>query len=335
MSKIFIALIIGLILAAAFISKGQANQEDTVLLEDEIIQVSTDDPEISSMLAKLSEQIRLVEDSAQIEVVKTEANSIEIHVKDQDIKDSSVQLIYVLMDNLLNPNQYAVEVVRDYQEKNSFLGTVASFVLYLSLIFIGNMVITSVSLEKTSKMLDLISYKVSALILIYGKCIAVFVYIVSLIVLAVLEVLVLSSFNVIDLAAITNLLKLENLNIGDWGILLLAFSVALIVFMQLYIITGLFITDSSQLQLSQLPITLLTFSCYAVALFSLMGSQYQFLVDFTQFIPFSFPFGVLLKLFVFNNLTLQFLCTGIFVSLIFIIITFWILKKYLLPKKMI
>jgi hypothetical protein len=197
------------------------------------------------------------------------------------------------------------------------------------------MVITSVSLEKTSKMLDLISYKVSALILIYGKCIAVFVYIVSLIVLAVLEVLVLSSFNVIDLAAITNLLKLENLNIGDWGILLLAFSVALIVFMQLYIITGLFITDSSQLQLSQLPITLLTFSCYAVALFSLMGSQYQFLVDFTQFIPFSFPFGVLLKLFVFNNLTLQFLCTGIFVSLIFIIITFWILKKYLLPKKMI
>jgi flagellar basal body-associated protein FliL len=96
MSKIFIALIIGLILAAAFISKGQANQEDTVLLEDEIIQVSTDDPEISSMLAKLSEQIRLVEDSAQIEVVKTEANSIEIHVKDQDIKDSSVQLIYVI-----------------------------------------------------------------------------------------------------------------------------------------------------------------------------------------------------------------------------------------------
>lgn len=330
-SKIFIILITGLILFASFTAKTGSVQGERA----EPIKITVNHPQIQLIFEQTQNQFMLVSKDADYEINKTSNDTFELVIKKPNLNDTTTNLVYGLLDATLNPKAYQIEVTQGYESNNSILGIVTSLVLYISMIFIGNMVITAVSLEKTSKMLDLISYKTSSLSIIYGKCAAVLIYIFLLCLLCGGEILILNYFNLIELNTINELFSLSQLGLAQWGYLLLSFLAAVVVFMQLYVITGLFIVDASQLQLSQLPMTLLTFACYSLNLIALMDNQYRFLVDLTQYIPFSFPFGILLKLFVFNDLTPVFLLTGLAISILFIGITYWLIKNYLLPKKMV
>lgn len=331
MSKIFIFLITGLILSTSLYYKNQI----TKIEKNEIIRVSLSDTHMEDVLEKYSNQIQIVSKNPDIEINKKNDLNYQISIKKENIDEKTINFVYSIVDSLLNPKEYSIEIIKDYKQTNSLFGIIVSFLIYISVLFIGNIVITSVSLEKTSKMLDLISYKVSALSLVYGKCISVLIYIFSLMIICISELLLLEYFQIIKLDSIVETLNIEKLTGVEWGFLGLSLLVALLVFMQLYIVTALFIVDSSQLQLSQLPMTLLTFSCYSINLISLMDDKYNYLIEFTQFIPFSFPFGVLLKIFVFDDLTNSFLITGIIISICFILITYWIIKEYLLPKKLV
>lgn len=331
MSKIFIVLMTGLILLTSFSYKYQIVNNE----KSDVVTVFVDDSEIETILKPHIERIKIVSENADIEVHKKSALNFQVSIKKESIKESSIRFVQGILDSVFNPKAYFIEVIKDYKEKNSSFGIAISFIIYISVLFIGNIVITSVSLEKTSKMLDLISYKVSALTLVYGKCLSVLIYVFSLGIICGSELFLLDYFNVIKLDSVGKFLNVDNLSMIEWGYLGLSLLVALLVFMQLYIMTGLFIVDSSQLQLAQLPMTLLTFSCYVINLISLVDNKYNYLVDYTQYIPFSFPFGVLLKLFVFDNLTNSFLFTGISISICFILLTFWIIKKYLLPKTLV
>lgn len=331
MSRIFIFLITGLILLTSLYYKDQISQNE----KKDVVTVSVNDTQIEHFLEGYDEQIKIVTRDADIEILKKSESNYQVNIKKENIKESSINFVYGVLDSALNPKKYLIEITKDYKETNSLFGIIISFLIYISLLFIGNIVITSVSLEKTSKMLDLISYKVSALTLVYGKCISILIYILSLGLICIGELFILDYFHIVELKSLVKDLNIANLSSIEWGGIAFALLVALLVFMQLYIVTALFIVDSSQLQLSQLPMTLLTFSCYSINLISLMDDKYNYLVDYTQFIPFSFPFGVLLKIFVFDNLTNTFLFTGICISICFVLITFWIIKQYLLPKKLV
>ena len=331
MSRTFVFLITGLILLVSLYYKTQIAQIEN----KDVVTVSANDTQIEYFLEGYDEQIKIVTEDADIEILKKSESNYQLSVKKENIEEASINFVYGVLDSVLNPKKYLIEITKDYKETNSLFGIIISFLIYISLLFIGNIVITSVSLEKTSKMLDLISYKVSALTLVYGKCISILIYILSLGLICIGELFALDYFHIIELKSLVKGLNIDNLSSIEWGGIALSLLVALLVFMQLYIITALFIVDSSQLQLSQLPMALLTFSCYSINLISLMDNKYNYLVDYTQFIPFSFPFGVLLKIFVFDNLTNTFLFTGICISTLFVLLTFWIIKQYLLPKKLV
>lgn len=331
MSRIFIFLITGLIFSTSFYYKSQVSKVES----NDIITVSVNDSHLENMLSYYEGQIEIVPTHADIAVYKKSESSFRISIKKDNIEETKVNFVYNILDSVLNPKKYSIEITKDYEETNSLFGIVVSFLIYISVLFIGNIVITSISLEKTSKMLELISYKINSLTLVYGKSTSVLIYILLLGMICVSELYLLDYFNIIKLDSLRSAINIESLSTLDWLYISLSFVVALLVFIQLYIITALFITDSSQLQLSQLPMTLLTFSCYSISLLSLMDNKYNYLIDYTQYIPFSFPFGVLLKIFVFDNLTSEFLITGICISIFFILVVFFIIKKYLLPKKLV
>lgn len=330
MSKIFILLISGLILSSSFYYKMQISEIE----QNDKVTVSVNDSRVEGALKHFNKQVEIVSKNAEVEIHKKSESTFQLYLEADTSEKTKINLVYGILDSILNPKLYRIEVINSNRETDSLFGVAASLLIYISVLFIGNIVITSVSLEKTSKMLDLISHKVSALTLVYGKCAAVLIYVFLVVSICIVELFVLDYFDVITLSSLFDIININNLGWAEWLSLGLSFLVALLVFMQLYIITALFIEDSSQLQLSQLPMTLLTFSCYSINLLSLIDPNYSYLIDYTKYVPFSFPFGVILKMFVFDNLTTTFLITGVSVSICFVLIMFFVIKKYLLPNKL-
>lgn len=331
MTKIFIVLLTSIILISSLYYKHKLNNNEN----NEKVLISVDDMELTNALSSFEDKIKLVKSNPDIEIYKNSESNIKMIVKNEKTEEESISYIYEVIDSIVNPKSFNIEVIKEFNKTESIIGIVSSLLIYVSVLFVGNIIITSVSLEKTSRMLDLISYKVNSITLVYGKCLAILIYIFSLIVICMAEIGILDYFDIINVESIIKNFNLNNLDCLEWFYLFLSLLVALFVYMQLYVVTALFISDASQLQLSQLPMTLLTFSCYSLNLLSLMDTKFKFLLEYTRFIPFSFPFGILLKIFVFDDITKSFLLTGISISILFIIISFYIIKKYLLPKRMV
>lgn len=138
-------------------------------------------------------------DNADISVNLME-NNILIATKKKDIQAATLNNVATGINYLVNEKSYNINIsVPEADNENKLLAFVFTFMLYLFTLLVGNMIITSVSSEKTSKMLELISYKISAIKLIYAKIFALYLYIGLIVVSCVVEIQVMAKFKLIDL----------------------------------------------------------------------------------------------------------------------------------------
>lgn len=274
-------------------------------------------------------------DNADISVNLME-NNILIATKKKDIQAATLNNVATGIDYLVNEKSYNINIsVPEADNENKLLAFVFTFMLYLFTLLVGNMIITSVSSEKTSKMLELISYKISAIKLIYAKIFALYLYIGLIVVSCVVEIQVMAKFKLIDLDRVIDIFSQNNLSIESILLVFLSLFVGLIVYTQLYIISGALISDSSQLQLAQLPLTLVSLVCYCINVYLITSNnKLDILKNFGRFVPLLFPYNSIISIVQNETVDYNFLLQGLGSCILFIVVINICLNRYILPSKM-
>lgn len=195
---------------------------------------------------------------------------------------------------------------------------ILSIILFYAIFFCANKVATSVTTEKTSKIMETLVTSTSPSTIIMGKTIGI--GIVGLIQLILIIVTGIVSANLfIDKEVLNNLIDLSNVNIGLGLITLLYFLIGYFIFAFIFALTGSAIARPEDVQSASAPASILAVFGFYIAYFAMMNPASE-MNTFANILPlsapFSVPFSMLLGTAKFSVIAISILVSVITIALI-------------------
>lgn len=347
MTKIMIAIaVIGVFAAAMFFRQDNEKKDVLVNIKDNAgINVNVED--LKTLLSSNSTHYNYIITASPLEE-KNYVNTIIMEFN--KLNDSNIELKFDYDDRDLLSNeqksliskllemqimskkgiQIPQVVIKDTPiEPDEFLKNITYyiiiFIIYLFILLCGSILTSSVALEKTSKVTDLIVYRVSSIKIVYSKVLALYAILMQIILLAALEVFFLSIANIIHAKDIFYLL--EAMGFGGKTMLFIGLIsiTGITIYTVLYIIVGLLIESAEQIQYSQLPVAAIALIAFIVSVLS-RSTPNSLLTKIATYVPPFFPFVAPLR--VLNHIS----STSEIVFAFIIVVLYLILGNYAITR---
>lgn len=213
------------------------------------------------------------------------------------------------------------------------VGFFVLFITYFFTVFCGAAITNSIAGERITKVSDLLTYHVSPVKIVYAKMAALFTQLLEAAALIFAECGVLQLMEVIHLQKAVFFIKMIGIGSSEIAVICIMSLVAIFIYMLLYAMVGVCITNQQQMQFAQLPVTVVLIAAFASAYVCLNNPQLG-ISKVMGYVPFVAPFiagsGIL-------NGTLsavQLTVSGLAIVLQIIICNCFIVKV-LIPRKMI
>lgn len=251
-----------------------------------------------------------------IEVITKSDSNIRLNENQVNLLTTYLQSNYLISNNV---NPINIKVTNNIDQQLSYnkkiIYYIIIFVMYLFILIFGNIIISSVALEQTSKTKDLLIYKVSPLKILYSKVTAIYTAFLIMIVLFISEVYLLIYFDWLNINIVTNFFKGIKLPINNIILLLLTIVAGVVIYTSIYIIIGLFIHSTEQIQFAQFPVVILLISALLMAVFA-NDKPDSVIANIGLYIPVFTPFLLPLKII---NEQYEMIMIILIINLIFII----------------
>ncbi len=160
---------------------------------------------------------------------------------------------------------------------------------YILILVSGNIITSSIALEKTSKVSDLLTYRVSIMKIIYSKVAALYAVLLLMIAAAIVEIGISLATGFINMDSVKHMLETASLSGRDIVAVFVCILAGLVVYTILYVITGTMVKAPEQIQYSQLPAASVTLISFAVTILS-RNNPSSVLAKICSYLPVSSPF---------------------------------------------
>lgn len=175
-----------------------------------------------------------------------------------------------------------------------FLMMALSMILFFAVFFCASKVSTSVTTEKTSKIMETLVTSTSPKNIILGKTFGIgLVGLLQLILLLATGVISANLF--MDKEILGHLIDLSNVTVGLGLVTLLYFVLGYFIFAFIFALTGSAVANPEDAQSAQAPASMLGVAGFYIAYFSMMNPVSN-ISTFSMYFPFSAPFSVPLRM---------------------------------------
>ena len=173
---------------------------------------------------------------------------------------------------------------------STFAMMMFSIVLFYAVFFCASQVSSSVTTEKTSKIIESLTTSTSPKNIVLGKTLGVgFTGLCQLAVLLIFGVICAKSFLPSDI--LKGVINLDSITIGVWVIILLYFVLGYALYALIFALTGSLVQKPEDIQSANSPVSMLSVFAFYLAYFSMMNSKSSVSV-FASLFPFSSPFSM-------------------------------------------
>lgn len=173
---------------------------------------------------------------------------------------------------------------------STFAMMMFSIVLFYAVFFCASQVSSSVTTEKTSKIIESLTTSTSPKNIVLGKTLGVgFTGLCQLAVLLIFGVICAKSFLPSDV--LKGVINLDSITFGVWVIILLYFVLGYALYALIFALTGSLVQKPEDIQSANSPVSMLSVFAFYLAYFSMMNSKSSVSV-FASLFPFSSPFSM-------------------------------------------
>lgn len=247
--------------------------------------------EKSSPTNKVSYLIKntAIQNSMPVSISET-LNSLYVNKQIQKLGLSAAEI------QSLNPNfEYAVVQTED-QEIGGNIGVmmILSCVLFFAIYFCAYQVSSSITVEKTSKIMETLVTSTSPHTIVLGKTIGIGLVGLLQMLLFVITA-VISAYSFLDPELLSSLLDLSNVTLYLGLITIVYFVLGYFVFALLYALTGSTVSKPEDIQSANMPVAFLCMIGFYLAYFTLIDPTGDLNI-FASLFPFSSPFCMPLRI---------------------------------------
>lgn len=160
---------------------------------------------------------------------------------------------------------YGQPVVNSSAEDIYNVGYFVLFITYFFTVFCGATITNSIANERISKVSDLLTYHVSPVKIVYAKMAALFTLLVEVAALIAIECIVFQGMDVIHLEKVAYFIKMLGIGFSEITVICIMSFVSIFIYMLLYAIVGVCITNQQQMQFAQLPVTIILIAAFVTS----------------------------------------------------------------------
>lgn len=227
-------------------------------------------------------------------------------------------------------NNYKIKNTEEKKVSSEVLSFIVLFLTYGFTLLCGATITNSVASEKISKVSDLIIYRTNPVKLVYGKILALFVVVGTIICTLVLEVLALIQFNNNIKKYLTDFFKSVDVSWRNVVLVLVLSICAIIIYTLMYAVVGMLVQDQQQLQFAQLPVTVLLIIAFVSTYFAILHPN-TIISNVGVYIPLMSPFIFVDK--ILNGFKQIELLGFLGTETIFLLLCNFVIMRIFIPKK--
>jgi len=213
------------------------------------------------------------------------------------------------------------------------IGYFVLFITYFFTVFCGATITNSIANERISKVSDLLTYHVSPVKIVYSKILALITLVLEAAILIFAECGILQLMEVIHLQKVAFFIKMIKIESSDITMICIMSIVAIFIYMLLYAIVGVCITNQQQMQFAQLPVTIILIAGFVMAYVCLNNPELV-ISKIMNYVPFVAPFIVGSEILNGTITSVQLIISGLIIILYIAICNYFVVKV-LIPRKMI
>lgn len=269
---------------------------------------------------------------------KNSQESVIFHYKEVEDRDLILEQLFEskYVRNLIDKyDEKSLQIKDVYETENHedvfLVFVVTTIIIYLFIIVCGGAITSSVAMERIAKVSELLVYRISTLKIIYAKILALFASIITIIITALIEILLIKVTGFMP-SQIEQLLQLfQGIRVESIIFLISDACLGIYLYTLIYTMVGMTITEAEQLQYAQLPATIVLFIAYGVGFYSCFSpdsivSQIAFFIPvFTPFVAPSVILG--------QSVTGTLLGLSAVINIVFIITCNLVIMIYFVPYK--
>ena len=224
--------------------------------------------------------------STNTEVVVNQITSIYYNKKLVDLGLTSKQLEDLDVGFELNNNYLS----NSDSGNSTFAMMMFSIVLFYAVFFCASQVSSSVTTEKTSKIIESLTTSTSPKNIVLGKTLGVGVTgLIQLVVLLGFGIICAKMF--LPSEILSGVINLSSINFAVWVIIILYFVLGYALFALIFALTGSLVQKPEDVQSANSPVSMLSVFAFYLAYFSMMNPKSSVSV-FASLFPFSSPFSM-------------------------------------------
>lgn len=224
--------------------------------------------------------------STNTEVVVNQITSIYYNKKLVDLGLTSKQLEDLDVGFELNNNYLS----NSDSGNSTFAMMMFSIVLFYAVFFCASQVSSSVTTEKTSKIIESLTTSTSPKNIVLGKTLGVGVTgLIQLVVLLGFGIICAKMF--LPSEILSGVINLSSINFAVWVIIILYFVLGYALFALIFALTGSLVQKPEDIQSANSPVSMLSVFAFYLAYFSMMNPKSSVSV-FASLFPFSSPFSM-------------------------------------------
>ena len=192
----------------------------------------------------------------------------------------------------MNPNvSFEIKQSKDEEVKgNVAIMMILSFILFFAIYYCAIQVSTSITTEKTSKIMETLVTSTSPKTIVIGKTLGVgIVGLIQLIIILIFAYVGAKIF--VDPELLNSLLNVESLNIGLLAITLVYFILGYLLFSFLFALVGSTVSKPEDIQSANAPVALITMVGFYLGYFSMFNPT-SGINKFANICPISSPFSM-------------------------------------------
>lgn len=224
--------------------------------------------------------------STNTEVIVNQITSIYYNKKLVDLGLTSKQLEDLDVGFELNNNYLS----NSDSGNSTFAMMMFSIVLFYAVFFCASQVSSSVTTEKTSKIIESLTTSTSPKNIVLGKTLGVGVTgLIQLVVLLGFGIICAKMF--LPSEILSGVINLSSINFAVWVIIILYFVLGYALFALIFALTGSLVQKPEDIQSANSPVSMLSVFAFYLAYFSMMNPKSSVSV-FASLFPFSSPFSM-------------------------------------------
>lgn len=224
--------------------------------------------------------------STNTEVIVNQITSIYYNKKLVDLGLTSKQLEDLDVGFELNNNHLS----NSDSGNSTFAMMMFSIVLFYAVFFCASQVSSSVTTEKTTKIIESLTTSTSPKNIVLGKTLGVGVTgLIQLVVLLGFGIICAKMF--LPSEILSGVINLSSINFSVWVIIVLYFILGYALFALIFALTGSLVQKPEDIQSANSPVSMLSVFAFYLAYFSMMNPKSSVSV-FASLFPFSSPFSM-------------------------------------------